>query len=231
MLFFVLALSVIIAETESRHHAPNGSSRKLAEGESTNAFNGARPIARRLLGSSIKDQQSFKDCESNPNGCLSLAMSNQQITGTVPTELGLFTNLTKLDLFGNLLVGTLPTELGKLNLVTDFWLDANNLTGTLPTELGLLDSVEWLALHTNMFVGTIPTELGNLVKLTTLKLYSNQLFGALPDEFANLVLISQLMVENNVELCGYNPVTWGTTTLSGTNIGKYLCEGCVEDSE
>ncbi len=37
------------------------------------------------------------------------------MTGTIPTELGLFTDLAMLDISINQLTGTIPTQLGKLS--------------------------------------------------------------------------------------------------------------------
>ena len=41
-----------------------------------------------------------------------LWLSNNQLTGAIPTELGQLTNLTFLNLYNNQLTGAIPTELG-----------------------------------------------------------------------------------------------------------------------
>ena len=71
-------------------------------------------------------------------------MGGSSLTGTLPSELGLLTALTKLYLVDNALSGVLPTELGLLTALVELILDGNSLTGSLPTELGLLTSLEMM---------------------------------------------------------------------------------------
>lgn len=50
-------------------------------------------------------------------------------TGSIPTELGMLTQLTRLDLFtSNTLSGSIPTQLGMLTQLTNFQLFTNALT-------------------------------------------------------------------------------------------------------
>jgi len=51
----------------------------------------------------------------------SLDLWNNQLTGSIPSEIGNLTNLTGLDLGGNELTGSIPPELGNLTNLT--WLD------------------------------------------------------------------------------------------------------------
>ncbi|CAB9517019.1 STYKc [Seminavis robusta] len=70
---------------------------------------------------------------------------------------------------GNQLTGTLPEELGLLTTnLTVLVLDRNQLSGSLPPALGLMNALERLILGdgledsdgpSNLFTGTIPTEL------------------------------------------------------------------------
>lgn len=65
--------------------------------------------------------------------------------GAVPSELGLMTTLTSLDITSNTFSGTLPTELGLLTRLTLLGLHMNSLVGTLPTELGQLTFLKELS--------------------------------------------------------------------------------------
>ncbi len=58
------------------------------------------------------------------------------VRGTIPTELGLLTQLTSLDLSGNQLNGTIPSALGKLTQLTALRLSGNQLNGTIPSTIG-----------------------------------------------------------------------------------------------
>ena len=73
---------------------------------------------------------------------------------STPTEMGLLTQLTCLDLTYNKLTGALPTEVGLLTQLTALRLHNNQLTG-IPTEIGSLTP------------GTFPSILGTLTQLNS----------------------------------------------------------------
>jgi len=62
--------------------------------------------------------------------------------------------------------GSIPTELGMLSELRALILYWNELDGPIPTELGRLTNLEYLELTNNMLSGTIPTELGVLSNLS-----------------------------------------------------------------
>ena len=85
--------------------------------------------------------------------------------------------VTQLYLSQNNLTGTIPTQLGNLTSLTRLDLSVNGLTGTIPTQLGNLTSLQTLSLWGNELSGEIPAELGNLTSLTRLSLNQNNLTG------------------------------------------------------
>ncbi|KAI8822813.1 hypothetical protein BJ741DRAFT_86809 [Chytriomyces cf. hyalinus JEL632] len=108
------------------------------------------------------------------------------------------------DLFNNQLTGTIPTELGQLTSLTQLYLSSNQLTGSIPTELGRLTSLNTLSLSSNQLTGSIPTELGRLTSLKTLRLASNRLSGSIPCEFSNLKALSTSDFTNPLESTEFN---------------------------
>ena len=67
----------------------------------------------------------------------SLDLSNNQLSGPIPPELGRLGNLIFLALSNNQLSGEIPTELGGIaNLVALFLGGTNQFTGCIPLELG-----------------------------------------------------------------------------------------------
>jgi len=126
-----------------------------------------------------------------------LALSRNQLTGTIPTELGNLSNLESLELAWNNLTGEIPTELGNLTNLWALYLSNNQLTGEIPTELGNLPHLGEISLSDNQLTGEIPTELGNLIPLWILYLSNNSLCGEIPVELKNLSNIGILRLDNN----------------------------------
>lgn len=106
-----------------------------------------------------------------------------------------------LSLSDNQLTGTVPPELGNLASLAYLSLHNNELTGTIPPELGNLASLATLYLSANELTGAVPPELGNLASLATLTLKHNKLTGAVPDSFLKLDKLWGLWIEENDGLC------------------------------
>ena len=90
----------------------------------------------------------------------SLSLSQNQLSGEIPAELGNLTSLTGLDLSHNQLSGEIPAELGGLTSLIGLSLRNNQLSGEIPAELGNLTSLTGLDLSQNRLSGEIPAELG-----------------------------------------------------------------------
>ena len=118
----------------------------------------------------------------NLSGLRALVLWRNHLEGSIPFELGNLSALKRLNLIDNQLT-TVPPELGNLSALEGLWLSSNQLA-TVPPELGNLSSLVTLMLYDNQ-LATIPTELGSLSKLKGLGLGNNQL-TTLPPELGNL---------------------------------------------
>ena len=137
----------------------------------------------------------------------SLIIHGGGITGEIPIEIGILTNLTILSLVDNpLLTGSIPPHIGNLINLTQLNLYNNNLTGEIPYEIGNLTDVELeigmynltqINLSDNQLTGEIAPQMGNLTKLTHLNLSGNQLEGALPSDIGDLNKLVHLNLKNN----------------------------------
>jgi hypothetical protein len=125
------------------------------------------------------------------------SMMSNQLTGTIPPELGNLTALRILGLSGNQLSGYIPPELGNLTGIQSLYLDGNALTGAVPPELGNLSTLKDLLLGDNDLSGSLPAELGNLVSLEILDVEHNQLSGFIPYELGDLTSLHYLVLHGN----------------------------------
>ena len=121
-----------------------------------------------------------------------LGLGGNNLSGSIPPELGDLASLTTLELYTNGLSGSIPPELGNLASLTLLDLGENNLSGSIPPELGNLDGLELLAFHANGLSGSIPPELGDLSRLTILSLHTNALTGEIPPELGDLTSLRGL---------------------------------------
>ena len=137
-----------------------------------------------------------------------LDLEENELTGSIPPELGDLENLTVLSLYGNGLTGSIPPELGDLENLTGLDLAVNGLTGSIPPELGDLANLTGLYLDGNELTGSIPPELGDLANLTVLYLGFNELTGSIPPELGDLANLTELYLLGN-ELTGSIPPELG----------------------
>jgi len=144
-------------------------------------------------------------------------LANNQLSGSIPSDLNALTQLQEFNLWGNELTGPIPnlstlTHLQKLKLgggnqlsgpipdlstlsnLSDIALSGNQLTGNIP-KLSTLTQLEILYLGKNQLTGSIP-DLSALTQLEILHLQNNKLNGTIPD-LKNLTQLQELYLQNN----------------------------------
>ncbi len=133
-----------------------------------------------------------------------LALNWNNLTGSIPPELGSLKSLLNLQLIANPVTGSIPPELGNLGNLRSMSIELHELTGRIPPELGNLESLEELYLGETRLTGPIPPELANLRNLRNLVLYGNRLTGPIPPELGHLENLGVLALSSN-ELTGPVP--------------------------
>mmetsp|Transcript_20437 Transcript_20437/g.31161 ORF Transcript_20437/g.31161 Transcript_20437/m.31161 type:complete len:731 (+) Transcript_20437:117-2309(+) len=180
-------------------------------------------------------------------------MSENYITGTIPSAISALTDLHSFAVFDNYLNGTIPSSLGTLTKLHNLYLDENDFSGAIPktfgnliklvdlrlrdnlfggnipTEIGDMTSLQILYLDTNALTGEIPPELSYLEELEELQLYENDLIGTLPPELADLDVLKILYLDNNL-LEGSIPPEFGIMdSLQQLYLQKNLLTGKIPD--
>ncbi|XP_024038304.1 MDIS1-interacting receptor like kinase 2 [Citrus clementina] len=140
-----------------------------------------------------------------------LDLDRNNLTGTIPKEIRSLRNLKVLDLSNNNLNGTIPKEIGSLRNLEGLDLSSNKLSGVLPQEIGNLKSLIGLFVRNNTLGGPIPSTLFRLTNLEVLYLGFNQFNGTIPREIGHLKNLTYLFIKVN-KLTGAIPSTLGQLT-------------------
>ncbi len=140
---------------------------------------------------------------------ISLELSSNGLTGSIPPELGRLADLRLLHLGFNSLTGSIPSQLGDLARLESLALSFNSLAGSIPDSLGGLSNLFQLFLSSNSLTGSIPPELGGLDGLLSLDLSSNDLTGTIPRSLGELSNLVGLLLGDN-DLTGSIPADLGS---------------------
>ncbi|ORX43956.1 L domain-like protein [Piromyces finnis] len=90
-----------------------------------------------------------------------MEIAYNKLDGLIPPEFGNLLKLKYLNLSNNNLTGPIPQELGKLSNI-EIILSNNTLTGPIPQEFGNLSKLKTLSLSNNTLSGPIPKKLKKL---------------------------------------------------------------------
>jgi hypothetical protein len=130
-------------------------------------------------------------------------LNKNQIKGSLPREIGLLTDLQRLELSDNALTGTIPsTELlgGALSSLTGLDLSKNKFTGqiVLPSSVAglVMNELHHLNLCDNKLTGVIPQALYDQPYLKTLSLCSNRFSGSISNSIQSLSFLSKIILQN-----------------------------------
>ncbi|XP_012070784.2 MDIS1-interacting receptor like kinase 2 [Jatropha curcas] len=140
-----------------------------------------------------------------------LDFSLNQISGSIPKEIGMLGSLTYIDLSNNPFTGTIPTSITNLTNLPILYIHETLVSGSIPQEIGLMKSLTQLDLSVNSFTRKIPTSIGNLTKLSELYFNGNQLSGSIPQEIGMMNSLTVLALSNNT-LSGSIPTSIGNLT-------------------
>ena len=126
-----------------------------------------------------------------------LNISSNALTSTIPSEVGLLQNLMTLSFANNKLTSKIPSEIGLMQNLTylSFW--SNSLTSTIPSEIGLLQQLTILSFQSNFLTSTIPSEIGFMQELSVLSFSSNELTSTIPIEIGQLQQLESLYLYEN----------------------------------
>ena len=134
---------------------------------------------------------------------LDLGLNN--MSGTIPPSFSALVNLRFLSLAGNALKGIIPDVITKLTRLRALYLDKNKWSGPLPIGLGALRNLQSLDLSFGNLNGTIPASIFDLKRLDALRLGGNKLQGHIGNERISRLTALQTLVLGPNRLNGTIP--------------------------
>ena len=126
--------------------------------------------------------------------------------------------MKSLSIHSNQLSGSIPPELGRLSNLESLALENNELNGNIPTQLINLNNLSSLRLQENQLSGNIPSGLFNMNNLTFLNLSDNYLSGNLPSDFGNVNIL--YLTENELSGCYLGTLTLFCDQFRDSNISQ-----------
>lgn len=128
---------------------------------------------------------------------MELSFHTNVLTGTIPTNIGKTTSLSRLNFGSNGFTGQLPDQLGSLTNLEELLIrNAPNITGKLPASYGLsFKNLETLVVSGTGIESNIPATFGSMSKLVYMEISKNDFRGALPAELGNLVNLGMYFLQ------------------------------------
>ncbi len=159
-----------------------------------------------------------------------LRLAKNDLSGTLPSEIGAFARLKHLDMDLNRQVaGPIPPEIGDLESLEFLKLSSTGLSGPIPGEIGNLARLRDLLLHWTKLT-RIPPEIGNLTNLTHFHAFLSEFEGPLPATIGNLDNLKELWLNGN-RLSGAIPPKIGEmTALEKLHLHDNLFSGSIPPS-
>nr|XP_043621059.1 probable LRR receptor-like serine/threonine-protein kinase At1g56140 isoform X2 [Erigeron canadensis] len=116
------------------------------------------------------------------------------LSGEIPPELGLLTDLRSLSFGTNNFNGSLPSELGNLRRLQQIYINSAGVSGDIPSSFANLRSLVTVWASDNAFTGRIPDFIGNWTQLQSLRFEGNSFEGSIPPSFSQLTSLQELRI-------------------------------------
>lgn len=149
-----------------------------------------------------------------PSGVEYIDLSENSISGGIPSQMQSLTSLKHLDLSSNQLNGVIPNIFGELKSLQFVDLAGNELSGPIPTSITLLPNCSHLDLSHNKLNGSLLANFSSMKALRYLDISDNDITGQIPFTSSFLSRLTTLKLSGNSGLC-YNHTALKSKLLTG----------------
>ena len=135
-------------------------------------------------------------------------LQGKGLEGQIPLDEGLWSNLNALQNFNvaeNSLSGFLPPQMSVLSDLEYLSVASNQLESVLPGSWEALTNVKGIDASGNGLYGDLPSQWSNLSSLEAIDLSDNNLSGTIPESWAGLGGLQAASLAGNTQLCADNP--------------------------
>ncbi|KAI9397094.1 hypothetical protein POPTR_004G231500v4 [Populus trichocarpa] len=150
-------------------------------------------------------------------------LHDNNLTGSIPSTLGLVHTLEAVRFEGNSLTGPVPSNLNNLTNVTTLMLSNNKFTGPVPNLTGMA-YLSYLMMENTGLEGRIPPTLFDLPSLQTLILRNNQLSGTLDIATSSSSQLKVIDMRNNLISSFYSETPERRNNVDVILVGNPVCE-------
>uniref|UniRef100_A0A3N7EZ97 non-specific serine/threonine protein kinase n=1 Tax=Populus trichocarpa TaxID=3694 RepID=A0A3N7EZ97_POPTR len=150
-------------------------------------------------------------------------LHDNNLTGSIPSTLGLVHTLEAVRFEGNSLTGPVPSNLNNLTNVTTLMLSNNKFTGPVPNLTGMA-YLSYLMMENTGLEGRIPPTLFYLPSLQTLILRNNQLSGTLDIATSSSSQLKVIDMRNNLISSFYSETPERRNNVDVILVGNPVCE-------
>ncbi|KAL9275454.1 Leucine-rich repeat receptor-like serine/threonine-protein kinase BAM1-like protein [Drosera capensis] len=165
------------------------------------------------------DLSENEDEASPPTKLAQLYLSNNLITGFIPSSISNFTSLQILLLEGNQFSGPIPYSIGRLQDLIKLDVSRNALSGQIPPEIASCSHLTYLDLSQNVLSRPIPPQISSIKILNYLNLTRNNLDGPIPESIGSMKSLTNLDFSFN-NLSGQIPVSGQFTLLNASSFSN-----------
>ncbi|KAF2284274.1 hypothetical protein GH714_020175 [Hevea brasiliensis] len=154
-------------------------------------------------------------------------LNRANISGSLPEELGLLTDLALFHLNSNRFCGSIPDSFRHLRLLYELDISNNQFSGEFPSVVLHLPSLKFLDIRFNEFHGNVPPKLFDL-QLDALFINNNKFNSSLPENFGNSPVSVVVLANNNISGCIPSSLTKMAGNLTQIILMNMGLTGCLQ---